>query len=832
MKLFPHILARVGGCTFSKVSTLSFEKMSFVNVLLQKENNLELQFEKVLQSFQTTFEKVQDYRLRAILKNGKKDFKKQRFSFLKKLHKIDQEELLSDLLREISVYSDLKLEYEKLKNEFDLAFLEEELNQYIFLKGVFQNDNFQKGILQSSLSLFFQNKKLALKSPQDFRKKERQTLRALAQYFYRIGGKTSPFSHFTTLDILSKGNGIFRNEKLKTGRSYFQYNNFIFAEMKGVLLEDPTFFRQLKLQVNPSVLIKDNEFYFIKNKKNIETIQQLEVSVILKELSQTIIPKEGLSFDLVVVLLLELVEADKESIESYLLELLEMGFLEWQWNASGLTFNWVEQLHEFLISLRSFSNKKEWLNCLETMIQGKAQLELDDPESRNFFQHILKQNLEKLGLEDLNLELLFFEDVRKPSSIQLPENDIKPIIQSLDSLLRLLEPLMKDEMKDRIMQCWSENFSNEKSVPLLFFYQKYFQSSFNNTISTSSKKAKELSFLKSIIKEIGGINKAGDLVFQLKNLENIFPEKSIKSTSCYSGLFQVYKNEGKTKAILNGLTPGFGKLFGRFLPLFKEEITIQLQKWNNEMQGENLWVENVDASVFNANLHPPFLSCEIKNAGGQNRLPLENQIPINEIEVTWEEGLKKPILVFSKTKERISIFDFGFEHPENRSPMFQLLNGFCLPYVAYRFFLAIVNELFFEEKPNGINVFRRVVIDGHLILQRKHQEVPHSFFPKKEKNEQSSSYFLKIQKWKSENHFQQYIFIKLIQDSENSNENLNKDFFKPQLIDLESPIAIVLLQKVLEKYLGRFRIEEMLPNKEEMMGESVAEIAIQWEGGK
>jgi hypothetical protein len=278
------------------------------------------------------------------------------------------------------------------------------------------------------------------------------------------------------------------------------------------------------------------------------------------------------------------------------------------------------------------------------------------------------------------------------------------------------------------------------------------------------------------------------------------------------------------------LTSGYGKLFGRFLPLFSEEITIQLQKWNTEIQDESMWVENVDASIFNANLHPSLLNLEIKNATSENNLFSENLVPINEIEVIWDDDLKEPILVFSKTKKRISIFDFGFEHPGNRSPMFQLLNGFSLPHATYRFFLEWVNELFCVEKPNGIKVFRRVVIDDHLILQRKSQEVPHSFFPQKEKSESNSSYFLKMQKWKSVHHFSQYIFIKPLQYLENSNENLKKDFFKPQMIDLNSPLAIVLLQKVLEKHLGGIRLEEMLPKEEEMMGDSVAEFGVQWRG--
>ncbi|MFK8005554.1 MAG: hypothetical protein AB8H03_04250, partial [Saprospiraceae bacterium] len=344
-------------------------------------------------------------------------------------------------------------------------------------------------------------------------------------------------------------------------------------------------------------------------------------------------------------------------------------------------------------------------------------------------------------------------------------------------------------------------------------------------------KIKKDNFLQKVkleIKEKVKIDQNGNLHFYIKDLKNIFSERSKTTSSQYSGLFQFYKNKGKVKAVINGLTPGYGKLFGRFLPLFDEEITIQLQSWNAEIQDGNLWVENVDASIFNANLHPPILNYEIKNSRSQNNLPPENQIPINEIEVTWDEDLKELILVYSKTKERIITFDFGFEHPENRSPMFQLLNGFSLPHATYRYFLKLVNGLFVDEKPNGINGFRRVVIDDHLVLQRQFQEVPHLFFPKKEKNETSSSYFLKIQKWKKDNNIPQFIFLKPIPNSEETKSKLGRGFFKPQLIDLNSPIAIVLLQKVLAKFSGRFKIEEMLPNGKELISDSISELAVQW----
>jgi len=371
LKLFPHILARVGGSTFAKVEELSFGKMEIVNVLLQKERDLEIQFEKILLSFDSTFQKTTDYRLRAILINAKKDFQNYRFSFIKKLEKNNQDKSYSDLLFEISNYQTRKMELEKLKNEFVFTYRKEEIIQYLKLIDFFQNQNIQKGVLQSSHSLFNQLKKLDSNAFLDFRKKERQTLRALAQYFYRIGTKTSPFSHFTTLDLLSEKDSIFRNENLEKEKSYFQFNNFILAELKNLLLQKPYFFRQLKLQVNPSLSVKNGEFHFIKNIKNVETVQQIEEAEILKIISQNIIPKEGLVFKEVIQKLSDLIEADDESLENYLLELVEIGFLEWDFEFSGLTFEWEEKFQKQLFSKEEKFNFMDWTVALGKLIDAK-----------------------------------------------------------------------------------------------------------------------------------------------------------------------------------------------------------------------------------------------------------------------------------------------------------------------------------------------------------------------------------------------------------------------------------------------------------------------------
>ena len=137
MKLFPHILGRVGGTTFDNVRAMSFGEMEVVNILLQKERKLANQFEIVLKSFQNTLQKANDYRLKAILINVQKDFMNHRSSVLKKLKKINEDEILKELIFDFSIYSNLELELYDLKKDFELIYQDEKFAQYNFLKDFF-----------------------------------------------------------------------------------------------------------------------------------------------------------------------------------------------------------------------------------------------------------------------------------------------------------------------------------------------------------------------------------------------------------------------------------------------------------------------------------------------------------------------------------------------------------------------------------------------------------------------------------------------------------------------------------------------------------------------
>lgn len=797
--------------------------MEIIDALVIQEEKLEEKFQLLEDSFELAIQKTTSYRNKAILINGKKDFHNHRFSFLKKMKKIKNCNWVEILIQEVSDYLDLKDQFDKSQNDYSEIFSEEVNRQFSSLVDFFKKPSFQKGLLQSSHIVYHQAEKLIDKDPQTFRKKERQTLKTLSQYFYRIATKTSPFNYFTTLDLLSNQSGTFINDQAKQESVYYQYNNFILAEMKKLLLTDKLFFEQLNLSINPSYHIHETELIFIRNERNIESVQEMENNEFL-ELIIKILRVERLSFKNLVNELLQNVDATKDIIENYLLDLIASGFVEWDWSFSGLSYSWEENLLQKIKSLDVFFNREKWIGCLEYLISIKKELVESSVSRRLEIQQSIKRELEVLGMKDIVVELIFFEDVQKNSLIKIEEDNIIPIVDSLNALLYFLHPISENNFGKKIKQCWIENFEQKKSIPLVIFYKRFFEK--HNNINAKNKNEEKSNELKRIIEKIKQEGKDGSLKFFTKDFPN--PAQNNKNLPQYCGLFHFFNNEQSLNAMISGLTTGYGKFFGRFLPLFSKEITIELQEWNAKTEEHFCLVENVDGSVFNANLHPPLLNYEVNTANSQNNLPKESQISINEIFVEWDENLDQPILINSNNKKQVVIVDFGFEHPENRAPMYQLLNGFSRRQSSYKLFLEIVNNLFEPEQDNEITNLKKITLDNHLVLQRKAQVVPTTFFPKKEKNETDSIFFYKIQKWRKNHNFPRYIFIRPIPPNDFSDQKQNKDFYKPHFIDLESPIAIILLHKIISNCKGKIKIEEMFPDHEEMIGGSVSEFGVQW----
>lgn len=271
---------------------------------------------------------------------------------------------------------------------------------------------------------------------------------------------------------------------------------------------------------------------------------------------------------------------------------------------------------------------------------------------------------------------------------------------------------------------------------------------------------------------------------------------------------------------------------GRFLHLFPETITKALKDWNLELMGDLLWIENTDASLYNPNAHPPLIPYEIKMPGSQNNLMPTQQIPVSELIIRLDSESGQLILVHLPTGRRAFIFDMGFEAPESRSPLYQMLLAFSYQIPSQSVLANIVNHHFLKKTKPDITQLPRIEIGNHLIIQRRSWLVPKHLIPIKPPAEKESYYFLRINAWRIENHIPPKVFITVNQQVEKGSSQ-RKDDYKPQYIDFESPLFVQLFHKSIKKVEVELKIEEVLPFPAERIGTQsfVSEYLVQWERG-
>lgn len=308
-------------------------------------------------------------------------------------------------------------------------------------------------------------------------------------------------------------------------------------------------------------------------------------------------------------------------------------------------------------------------------------------------------------------------------------------------------------------------------------------------------------------------------------------------------------NNGELKAVLNGTFSGYGKMLSRFLHIFDGKVTDELRNWNNNSNNNGgILIEDCDASYFNANLHPPLMPNEIWMPGGHNTLPEEQQLPITDFAVSHDSDKDELLLIHVPTGKKAHVFDLGFQGQMGRSQLFQLLEKFSkAEYLFTHPIISAVNSTLSkreqqaqnkDEKTPQVNVLPRIVYDNQIILQRKTWNVPKVLIPEKQTIDTDWEYYLKINGWRSENEIPDEVFVFINPDRWETNidpkltKKLTRDDYKPQYVDFKNPLLINLFEKLVSKVPFSMKIQEMLPNSEQMLKidseRYVSEFVVQW----
>jgi lantibiotic biosynthesis protein len=770
------------------------------------------------------------------------------------------------------------------EKEFEKVYLTQQYVHRAAFSALAGNPLLQKGLLQSSPDLWQSVQRYRLQSPSLYRKKERQTERALALYLARICTKTSPFSTFTALSINDlSGKSLIQGNPLLT--STIHVNNYVLAQLEELLAAYPPCFRQLAVVVNPLLEEEGEQYCYLLNSRNVESIQRVEKNAVLAVILEEIKASEAgaVLFRDLLFALCEKVAASEEELESYLAELVRLGLLNWCWPVSGTTTNWNENLITWLENLSPFEGHKLLLAAMKQLQETRIALPLCSAEKR---WPLIQQSMENLTScfreiasllpqkenpsQDvfvsfqqseftLKPERLFFEDSRLVAEINWSEAALKAIMEELATLTALMMPFRLYEEEERLTHFFKTHYQQGAVVPLMRFYEDFYHSEREapeqNTPPVVEKiLALREAFANKLSEQIN-IDNNFNVHLPLTLLSKIAASLPMTMADApgpksFGALLQLQRSsDGQYKSYIDAVFTGYGKMLGRFLHLFPERFTLEASNYLDELRADALWVDISDASFHNANVHPPLLDKMLVLPGAQHHSPLlpyppparddKNNIAITNLEVLYNEAEDR--LGLSHHGQAVTVFNFGLEALSSRSPMYRLLSTFCLPQPDLTALKVILTGITRVEKDGWIH-FPRVNIGHHLILQRRAWYLPLSELPLRKNAETQAAYFLRIQQWRLQHQLPQRLFITLSPIEVNSNEKLTNtsfadsgDLYKPQYIDFAIPALISHFGRALVYVNTMLKMEEFLPGEAEMVEvngkKRAAELVVQWEGG-
>jgi|GEM_PF-891357 len=973
MKLFPHSMIRIGGGPFDRMETLNAnDSIALIDTIYTHKKNRDTLKQSISDELYSIIPTLNDPAIQNLLVKTRRDIFNRRNISPEKIKKITPH-LPGSLVDNIEKYRRANDEIDRLWNEGETLFTKEVAAVRKQFKKLALDHNLQKGLLLGSQSLY---KRLPtyIRKDSKMKKKDFQTERGLTKYFSRMHGKTSPFSTFTNLAIGTvsptpspplPGHQISPLLRLEGDKKpevvyHIRLNNFLYNYLKTLLTKNPNIYRFLLLRPNPTIQKNEDHYLYLTNSNNIEAFQRipanpaLEVFLILS--SQQ---KEGIAYREMVQNIIdnEYIDAPVEILEDFINQLIDYGFLEFDFRVSGIDPDWdkklieklahlenelplVRELLETLRNVRALADQYGESDCqnrtrlIENAFDqfkaicmklhedaglpeeerlppeelkkrneakkkeaGESQKEEKDSEPGDGETGDEKEKEEDQPFKQISStyfnftpEKMFYEDTSLDIHPQLDETQIREFARTVHHLLQKMRHYEGhfDERK-KMLYYFLNKYGENASVDLLTFYEDYYreykkpeaQKQEAQKKDAQKKESPELPELptipaieerkkknnlwleqlknqlkKSMGNEGPDSDKTVDIYLRdLEETERALSESTEDverdcSYGCFVQFFADRDTEGKEtlKGVLNSSFPGFGKLYSRFLHIFDDAVTGDMREWNRSLLTANrIFLEDSDASFFNANLHPPLLPHEIHMPNGQNSLPPEQQVPITELEVKVDETGDRLQLLHVPTGKRVYVFDLGFQGHKGRSQLFQLLEKFTL--VEYLFaqpLLNAVNNLRgpagntggTEKKEPKINVIPRVLYEDRIVLQRKSWFVPEELLPLRGPGETDWAWFYRVNEWRKEQGMPDDVFIFVVDRFTGTNreakpqKKVGPDDYKPQYISFKNPFLINILEKAMSRVPGTLKIVEMMPAPPQLPGigdnRFIMEFVVQW----
>jgi hypothetical protein len=514
--------------------------------------------------------------------------------------------------------------------------------------------------------------------------------------------------------------------------------------------------------------------------------------------------------------------------------------------------------------------------------EREAQAEASEIEGEQEEQEVVFRNRSSTAFY-FQPEKMFYEDTSLAVAPLLDNSSVRALTTSLHQLLQATQPFEGTvEERERMCHYFRHTYGERQTVSLLRFYEDYYrdvkkpalaqqapaQQPMPDRPETPTAPEAELipamrarqaygqAWLNQLVQEMGADSQGHTGQLHLR------PDHIIRANqacsmggwqppgqhSSYGAFIQPFYMGGPTgpqlMGVVNATFPGFGKMSSRFLHLFDQAVTQELCQWNTDLSRDALLIEDSDASYFNANLHPPLMPFEIRMPGGHNSLPPKQQIPVTELAVHLDEEHDVLRLIHTPSQQPAYVFDLGFQSQRGRSPLFRLLERFSLTrYLSYRPLLGPLNKQWQAsskqiQTDEGLWRTPRILYDDRLVIQRQAWHVPVSLLPLRQAQESDWAYFARVNVWRLTHQMPNEVFVYLFDrhgvktPRHSFAHKMSRDDYKPQYICFANPFLVNLFAKLLHKVPDVLKIEEMLPNSEQLLSlgarPRVTEWMMQW----
>jgi hypothetical protein len=737
--------------------------------------------------------------------------------------------LFNNLVIYVQQYNEIKKNQElvlQMADKYNTQFIKHMLKEVT-------RKSFKKAVMISSFSLY---KNLC--SIKDLKEKKRKDLESgVLKYYLRSASKTSPFSYFTTVEL----NEFKTKTSINLQNSYAKVNVNILKYILKLINNNYQLRMLLPLKLNTTIHNYNSNILYLDFQSGQSVINKIKKTEFIDLIFALFETKNKVTYKDLKRVIMSKYSMDIDIFNRIFIDLFNNKFLIFDFDVS-IYKNWIVHLQHKLKLYKSHSelifkidkllkvfcrleNKfsKATLKLRESLlIDSFSKLisfcyEVDDSIEKSMLTNnqINVYETYKFGDFKFRIENLIFEDVISKGNENIDQNLTEKVCNDLNDIIKVISinnidkdvslKIIKEIMKNKFNNC-SENI-----LPVFFEYQKKFRKKENKEMEINSNK-----LLSNFHVDINQTEVKVKLKDEVKN------ESKILEHTSFNAYLQFCQEEVKNKklVVVNGVYPGYGKMFSRFM---NHEDVSEINKFRdfNLLGSDLVLCENHENSYFNGNIHPMLVDLEIKNYDGNNSISGEKVKNLKQLKIHKND---EEVKVVDDQNRRVLFVDLGFQISSLHSDFFKFLNSFT-PNMKnnYSPLIKAINKK--THINNGsIKCFPRIFYNENIVLQRKFWIIDKgSFNPFL--NLQESHVFIEINSWRKKLMIPNIVYVTLNINQDLLNEYKN-DLHKPFLVDFyNSTLIYYLLRQISNKVLS-IKISEMLPDYSKV--NNVKEFLVQW----